>query len=263
VLPVIAFLGYGTFLTSLSFIVIGLLFPCVIAAASFLGNPSKRGWGTSSAATFREADTSSQSTLINVWLANAPQLIVSFCYVAINSEYTAMAGASEWNSLATSRKVLRVTRPVGEQRETYFLQLPYRWSLPLIVASGGLHWLLSQSIFVVGLETYDTSGKLVRAKSQSACGFSGTSFTVLTLAFNLVVGVVGMVGRRKFRVRIPFAGSSSLVVNTACHPPSDDLDPHLRPVQWGAVVEKMYDGEDHCTLSSQTVYIPTVGGLYL
>lgn len=42
------------------------------------------------------------------------------------------------------RKGLRVTQPHGYQRSSYFLQLPYRWSLPLIVISGTLHWLLSR-----------------------------------------------------------------------------------------------------------------------
>jgi len=174
-----------------------------------------------------------------------------------------MSGAAEWNNLGRGHKPLRVTRPVGQQRETYFLQLPYRWSLPLMVASGSLHWLLSQSIFVVGSETYDRSGKLVRSLSQSACGFSGMSFIALTLVFYFVVAVAGVVGRRKFKVLIPFAASSSLVISAACHPPEDDVEPHLRPVKWGVVVERTLDGEDHCSLSSQTVYEPVVGKLYL
>lgn len=39
--------------------------------------------------------------------------------------------------------------PQGEQRSTYWLQLPYAYSIPLITASATLHWLISQSIFLM------------------------------------------------------------------------------------------------------------------
>ena len=174
-----------------------------------------------------------------------------------------MAGASEWNDLARWRKGLRVTRPVGQQRDTYFLQLPYRWSLPLTVASGGLHWLLSQSIFLVRIDTYDRQRNYVPAKSQSACGFSGMSFMTLTFAFYFLVGVVGLIGRQRIKVRLPFAASCSLVISAACHPSADDSDAQVKPVQWGVVEERMYDGQEHCTLSSKPVKRPKVGVQYL
>jgi hypothetical protein len=227
-----------------------------------LGNLST-GWGSRSDTAFRQTDSSYQATLLNAWLANAAQLILSFCYLAINSECTAMAGAHEWNNLATSRKGLRVTRPFGQQRDTYFLQLPYRWSLPLTIASGGLHWLLSQSIFVVRIDGYDRQGNFIPDQSQSACGFSGVSFITLTCAFYALVGFVGLIGRKKIRVRIPFAASCSLVISAACHPSKDDRDPQLRPVQWGVVDEGMFEGEKHCTLSSRRVKRPNAGKRYL
>jgi hypothetical protein len=175
-----------------------------------------------------------------------------------------MAGAAEWNNLATSRKGLRVTSPVGQQRDTYFLQLPYKWSLPLTMASGGLHWLLSQSVFLVRIDTYDRQGKLVEGElSKSACGFSGTSWMVMTICFWLLVGTVGLIGRKKIKVKIPFAASCSLVISAACHPSRDDPEPHLRLLKWGVVEERMYDGEAHCCLSSREVGKPRVGVKYL
>jgi hypothetical protein len=234
-----------------------------LTTVSYSGKASS-AWGTASDTTFREADSSSQQTLLNAWIANASQLVLSFCYLAINSECTAMAGAAEWNNLASSQKGLRVTRPVGQQRDTYFLQLPYRWSLPLTIASGGLHWLLSQSIFLVRIDTYDRSGNLINDKrSKSACGFSGTSFISMTLCFWMLVGTVGLVGRRRMKIKIPFAASCSLVISAACHATPDDLEPHLGLLKWGVVESNMYDGEMHCSLSSRHVTKPRSGKRYL
>lgn len=62
--------------------------------------------------------------------------------------------------MATTRKGLRVTAPRGEQRSSYFLQLPYRWAVPLMIVSGALHWLMSQTIFPVRLETRSRDGNI-------------------------------------------------------------------------------------------------------
>jgi hypothetical protein len=250
--------GHSLILTS--FIVVGVLFVLFLSTVTY----SSLKWGTASDTTFREADSSAQQTLLNAWIANAPQLVLSFCYLAINSECTAMAGAAEWNNLASSRKGLRVTRPAGQQRDTYFLQLPYRWSLPLTIVSGGLHWLLSQSIFLVRIDTYDRDGVPIKdTRSRSACGFSGISFMSLTVCFWLLVGTVGLIGRKKIKVKIPFAASCSLVISAACHAPLEEPDPHLQPLRWGVVESSMHDGEMHCSLSSRGVRKPKVGIRYL
>lgn len=41
-----------------------------------------------------------------------------------------------------------MTDAKGLQRSTYRLQLPYRYSVPLIIASAFLHWLMSNTIYV-------------------------------------------------------------------------------------------------------------------
>ncbi len=66
----------------------------------------------------------SKTILLNAWLANTPQILLSFSYFAINRLCTSMCFAREWNRYGTARKVLRTTNPMGQQRSTYFLQLP-------------------------------------------------------------------------------------------------------------------------------------------
>ncbi|KAH7242922.1 hypothetical protein B0J15DRAFT_92026 [Fusarium solani] len=52
--------------------------------------------------------------------------------------------------LQQEKKPLRVSSHLqGQQRLRYFLQLPYRFSIPLIIISILMHWVLSQSLFLV------------------------------------------------------------------------------------------------------------------
>ncbi|KIK55865.1 hypothetical protein GYMLUDRAFT_133530, partial [Collybiopsis luxurians FD-317 M1] len=87
--------------------------------------------------------------IASVLVANSPQVILSMIYIVFNSLCTTLFLALEWSSYSNSRKPLRVSNPCGEQRSTYFLQIPYRYALPLMAYSTVLHWLISQSIFLV------------------------------------------------------------------------------------------------------------------
>ena len=58
-------------------------------------------------------------------LSNAPQLIISIIYTTINGMWTAMMVGNEWNGYGLRRKGLRTTEPVGQQRSTYWLSLPW------------------------------------------------------------------------------------------------------------------------------------------
>jgi len=81
---------------------------------------------------------------------NSSQLGVSIAYLAYNGLFTRMLAEREWTSFGgtgSEYKSLRVSRPSGTQRSTYRLQLPYRWSIPLMLASGTLHWLVSNCVY--------------------------------------------------------------------------------------------------------------------
>lgn len=87
---------------------------------------------------------------------NIFQIIVSGLYLLCNNIVSVILMASEWNSYRSQRRSLRVSCPRGYQRSSYFLSLPYRYSVPLMVASSVLHWLVSQSIFVIQTIAYET-----------------------------------------------------------------------------------------------------------
>lgn len=80
------------------------------------------------------------------------QLILSFCYFALNSFLTRIQVEEEWNSYSRSYKPLRVSHPRGQQISHYRLQLPYKYSIPLIGMSILLHWILSNAIFLTIIE---------------------------------------------------------------------------------------------------------------
>ena len=94
----------------------------------------------------------------SVLFANMPQVVLSFVYLSLNAFVTCMLLADEYSRYEVHRRPLRVTTPVGKQRATYWLQLPYTYGLPLIATSATLHWLISQSLFLVRVETY-SAGK--------------------------------------------------------------------------------------------------------
>lgn len=89
-----------------------------------------------------------------VLLVNTPQLVLSTVYLLINNLLTDMLGAWEWSKLGKVKTRLRTTVPRGQQRSTYFLQLPYKYAVPLISIMSVMHFLVSSSLYVVDIIVY-------------------------------------------------------------------------------------------------------------
>ncbi|KAH7025135.1 uncharacterized protein B0I36DRAFT_295925 [Microdochium trichocladiopsis] len=89
--------------------------------------------------------------LANVLVANSPQLLMSVLYLFYNNILTRQLLADEWLRFfrRSEKKPLRVSSPKGIQRSSYSLSLPLKYSVPLLACTTLLHWLLSQSIFLV------------------------------------------------------------------------------------------------------------------
>ena len=212
------------------------------------GSANKGSWGTSS----DDVLPFGSEVLFNAWIVNLPQLALSICYLALNSICTSMASAQEWNNLAQTRKGLRVTRPEGNQRSTYFLQLPYKWATPLIFTSGLLHWLLSQSFFLVRLDIVDREGAVLENSSKSACGVSRLSLLIFFIILLLLVCAVGAIGIQRMEQKMPFAASCSLVISAACHPPKYENDTQFKEVKWGVVEEQTQHEYSHCSITAMS-----------
>ena len=195
------------------------------------------GFGTVSSSTIVEnySHGTTQSLFLSTVLgANTPQMIVSMAYFLYNNILTSMLLAAEYDGYGTDRKPLRVSWPKGLQRSTYYLSLPYRYSIFLLSASAALHWLISQSLFFVAIIPYSPDGKPVPDTERVTCGFSPISIIfAMSLGVLMVVAILAL-GMRRFKSSIPLAGSCSAVISAACHPLSDD-EHALKPIMWGEV----------------------------
>lgn len=193
-------------------------------------------------------------------IANLPQLVLSFTYLLYNALYTCMLLADEWSRYGHSRKALRVSSPIWEQRSTYRLQLPYLYSIPLLAVSTWMHWLVSQSIFLVRIAVYDSSGQELNPLSKYSVGYSCIAI-ICTIFFGSLMVLVALAnGFRKDRGGMPLVGSCSAAISAACHPHSEDSAAALLPLQWGVHHEK--DGIGYCGFSSREVRKPVVEELY-
>ena len=159
------------------------------------------------------------------------------------------------------RQPLRVTSPKGTQRSTYWLQLPYKYSIPLLILSSLLSWLASQSLFLVQIEIIETKATISGRIQLSSCGFSpGAMILTMIVGTVIALGAV-LIGFRRYPSEMPLASTCSAAISAACHPPPDDVDAAVLSVQWGVV--STGDELGHCSFSSRLVSPPIPGQIYI
>ncbi|KAK2882551.1 hypothetical protein FQN49_000236 [Arthroderma sp. PD_2] len=213
-----------------------------------------------------------KSMISNTLIANMPQLIYSIIYFAFNGILTTMTMAAEWSQYAIKRKGLRVSNPPRmSQRSTYFLSLPSRYAIPLTGTSAILHWLISQSLFLVEIEAYTADNQRDPSFDLNTCGYSPIAIVCsVTVGAAMVFCLIGL-GYKRFKSGMPVAGSCSLAIAAACCPNPEPLDTgksasprqdmEYLPLQWG-VVASNGDLADHCTFSSGEVRMPVDDRVY-
>ena len=192
--------------------------------------------------------------LLNVLVANLPQAVLSFLSLNYNGIITCMLVAKEWHGYAKERKPLRVTRPIGLQRSTYRLQIPYKYGVPLVIVSGILHWLVSLTLFLARVNAYDSDGHKVNEDSLATVGYSPISMITVILLGALLLIFLNLIGFRRYQDGLPLAGTCSAAISAACHRPEDDIHAASKPVMWGAVDRD--DNVGHCCFTSQAITAP-------
>ncbi|KAI1756385.1 hypothetical protein F4782DRAFT_331405 [Xylaria castorea] len=161
-----------------------------------------------------------------VLIANAPQVLLSLWYFGFNNLFTHLQVANEWEQFATDYLPLRVTEPKGKQKSTYRLQLPYRYSLPLIALSASLHWLLSTTIYVIVsnggyLDDYlfydaGPSDPSLSAGTRAALGYSPISLFIVVVLSSILATIPVLFSLKRVSPHIVTLGSNSLLVSMAC-----------------------------------------------
>ncbi|KAL5041145.1 hypothetical protein BDW71DRAFT_201611 [Aspergillus fruticulosus] len=130
-----------------------------------------------------------------------------------------MSLAREWNTFSLEPRGLRVSSaPEGQQRTSHFLSLPYQYAVPLMTLSALLHWLISQSIFPVNVQAYDTSMQRSPSGDLITLGRSPRGITASVCVGALLPAALVPTSLRNFKTGMPLAGSCSLAIAAVCHP---------------------------------------------
>ncbi|KAI9875187.1 MAG: hypothetical protein M1830_008780 [Pleopsidium flavum] len=107
----------------------------------------------------------------------------------------------EYHKFATRRKPLRVTQRKGQQRSTYFLSLPLKYAVPLLVFWTAVHWFISETVYLTGIDIYNHYGVLDQERSFTGLNINGTGALVIYFAPTIIVLqlVLVLLGCRKLK----------------------------------------------------------------
>lgn len=138
-----------------------------------------------------------------------------------------------------------------------------RYGLPLVGAATLLHWLISQSIFVV---------RLLLLKGEDVFEIeTGPGFSPIAIIFAMICGLIiifATIGLSSIpcKTAVPHVGTCPAVLSAACHPPEGDENAALKEVMWGVVSgrdsDAARDGEERCCITSWEVKPPIDGKAY-
>lgn len=217
------------------------------------------------------------SEMEGVVMANSAQLIVTAGYYFYNSVLTSMLASAEYSSYGTDRKALRVTWPAkgSQQRSTYWLSVPYKYGIPVIILFMANHWFVSQGFYYVLMIPYGTDDQSLYGNKISSVGASALPLFIASLVgFFLFLFLLSLAFRR-FKSTIPLAGSCSAAISAACHPPEDVCTATAAHGElfWGETtglppdwVDDQSDGCDlpkgHCSFTPLDARLPSLDKLY-
>lgn len=214
--------------------------------------------------------------LAGVLAVNVPQIALSLIYVIYNGLFTCMLVSLEWLSYARRRKSLRTSVPKGAQRSTYWISLPCRYSVPLLIASGSLHWFMSQGLFLVQIDVYGfadgfdpdnpdpTSTPVPKfLTSITTIGWSSLSLLfVIILGAMMILIIFGFGLLRHYENEgMPLAGTCSRAISVGCHPLPGRCNEHLQKIKYG-VIEEFGSRRGHVGFSCTKVKPLAQGGRY-
>ena len=180
-----------------------------------------------------------------------------------------MLATAEWVSYSVRQQGLRVACPRGQQRATSFLSLPYIYAVPIMAAAALLHWLISESLFLVRITNYEYNGTENRDGLISTVGFSpyATVFAI-SMGGALLIVVLLFGALRRYPGTMPLAACCSASIAALCQPQEDMAKDELtlERLQWGVVDQGLSTngpGEvEHACFSARQVAPLIPGRIY-
>lgn len=190
-------------------------------------------------------------------LANIPQIFLSVIYILYLGIMTSMFLAADWNAFAFKAQTLMLSTPSRKQRSTWLFGAPLGWGLALLSFLTALHWLLSQSLFIVQITVFDKDGKPyvynndddeIYSTVFSNCGYSPIAIICATLAAGiLLLSAIIFCWRRFPEGAPPVVGTCSAAISAACHPIEKTPEMMYGSFRWGAN-GGFLNGVGHCAL---------------
>ena len=159
--------------------------------------------------------------------------------------------------------------PASAQQSSYWLQLPYRYSLPLLGGGTLLQYFISQSLFITRFD-YNYHG-VQQGPTLSGLTYSLRASVPIFVLSCVFILVAGLSAARWYAWGSICVGSCSAAISAACHPLQRDDEAWLGRVQWGTEVDN--EGEElrrevggvlvgRCCISSREVGKLVGGRLY-
>lgn len=191
---------------------------------------------------------------------NAIQIGLAWSYVTVNDLMTSMIASHEYQSYVNKRKPVRVAKPEGQQRDTYFLSLPYKYALPLVVIWTLLHWQLSTELNLVKVQVYSFNGALDTSRGYQGMVISSLWFSGIVSGVFLIFVTLITISFLKYPAGMPLARVNSMLISAACHRgPTETEKASVMPVQYGVLPGVMNDGYECVGFSSLDVE-PLIAG---
>jgi hypothetical protein len=188
--------------------------------------------------------TKASSVISNALVVNSIQLLVSIVYVTYNSLLTRMLAFDEYSHLAEHKRTLRVSAPVGEQRSTFYLQIPYRYSVPLLTSMALLHWLISRGVYLVNVRVYDVSGTEVLDRARYSRGMNPLPLLLAFLLGTAMWFALFILMGKRLGTGMPIIGTCSAAISAACHPLTYDGDA-TKALTYGVLSEELHELRGH------------------
>lgn len=173
-----------------------------------------------------------------VLIGNSPQIAISALYLFYNNIFTCMLRNAETTTYGTyaGGKHLRTSFPQHEQRAAHFLQIPWRYAIPLMSAYALLHFFISQALFIVINDPYDAAGNLFADLSITQLMWSPEALMVSLMWLTVLLVVLYGFGLRRLDTRgMPLLGSCSVAISAACHSPLTSHKDAGMKVQYGEI----------------------------
>lgn len=209
--------------------------------------------------------------IVVVLLVNVPQVVISAIYSVYNNTLTRLLLSAEFNRYSVERRYLRVSHPTGNQRGTYWLSIPYRYTIPFLTLFTLAHWLSSQAVSLVQIIPRTVYGEPDHSRVMLGIAISTLGVKIMVIPVLVaLLAIIGLVMRKYDSPAMPVAMNCSAAISAACHPPPGDTDAAKKPVMWGEVdldvpnlfttlgpgLEDIQTECRHCSFTSQEVREP-------